>query len=103
MHLSVLTLLKVVTGPLASGAPCLQSPTTANTHTKEQEGDLSKLSKDGDHGKPRASSEAQSNIFVLRKMVEEVFTVLYSKKQEKKKESHPRDLFNCISFFNASF
>ncbi|XP_037544144.1 general transcription factor II-I repeat domain-containing protein 1 [Nematolebias whitei] len=59
-------------------APCLQSPTTANTHTKEQEGDLSKLSKDGDHGKPRASSEVQSNIFVLRKMVEEVFTVLYS-------------------------
>uniref|UniRef100_A0A4W6CU68 GTF2I repeat domain containing 1 n=1 Tax=Lates calcarifer TaxID=8187 RepID=A0A4W6CU68_LATCA len=30
------------------------------------------------HGKPRAPSDAQSNIFVLRKMVEEVFTVLYS-------------------------
>ncbi|XP_013859497.1 general transcription factor II-I repeat domain-containing protein 1 isoform X2 [Austrofundulus limnaeus] len=59
-------------------APCLQNPTTANTHTKEQEGDLSKVSKEGEHGKPRAPSDAQSNIFVLRKMVEEVFTVLYS-------------------------
>uniref|UniRef100_A0AAX7SE70 GTF2I repeat domain containing 1 n=1 Tax=Astatotilapia calliptera TaxID=8154 RepID=A0AAX7SE70_ASTCA len=34
--------------------------------------------KDAEHGKPRAPSDAQSNIFVLRKMVEEVFTVLYS-------------------------
>ncbi|XP_032389769.1 general transcription factor II-I repeat domain-containing protein 1 isoform X1 [Etheostoma spectabile] len=58
--------------------PCLQNLTTANAHTKDQEGDLSKLSKDGEHGKPRAPSDAQSNIFVLRKMVEEVFTVLYS-------------------------
>ncbi|KAK1882967.1 General transcription factor II-I repeat domain containing protein 1 [Dissostichus eleginoides] len=58
--------------------PCLQNVPSANAHTKEQEVDLSKLSKDGDHGKPRAPSEAQSNIFVLRKMVEEVFTVLYS-------------------------
>ncbi|KAI3373996.1 hypothetical protein L3Q82_022561 [Scortum barcoo] len=58
--------------------PCVQSLTTANAHTKDQEGDLSKLSKDGEHGKPRAPSDAQSNIFVLRKMVEEVFTVLYS-------------------------
>ncbi|XP_047199328.1 general transcription factor II-I repeat domain-containing protein 1 isoform X3 [Hippoglossus stenolepis] len=59
-------------------APCLQSLTTANAQTKDQEADLSKLSKDGEHGKPRAPSDAQSNIFVLRKMVEEVFTVLYS-------------------------
>uniref|UniRef100_UPI0037E97EEB general transcription factor II-I repeat domain-containing protein 1 isoform X2 n=1 Tax=Semicossyphus pulcher TaxID=241346 RepID=UPI0037E97EEB len=58
--------------------PCLQNLTTTNAHTKDQEGDLIKLSKDGEHGKPRASSDAQSNIFVLRKMVEEVFTVLYS-------------------------
>ncbi|XP_054482563.1 LOW QUALITY PROTEIN: general transcription factor II-I repeat domain-containing protein 1 [Anoplopoma fimbria] len=58
--------------------PCLQNLTTANAHTKDQEGDLSKLSKDGEHGKSRAPSDAQSNIFVLRKMVEEVFTVLYS-------------------------
>lgn len=53
------------------------NPTTA--HTKEKDGDLGKLSKDGDHGKARTPSDAQSNIFVLRKMVEEVFTVLYSK------------------------
>ncbi|XP_028277412.1 general transcription factor II-I repeat domain-containing protein 1 [Parambassis ranga] len=59
-------------------APCLQSLTTANAHTKDQEGDLSKLTKDSEHGKPRAPSDAQSNIFVLRRMVEEVFTVLYS-------------------------
>ncbi|XP_060912107.1 general transcription factor II-I repeat domain-containing protein 1 isoform X1 [Labrus mixtus] len=59
-------------------APCLQSLTTSNAHTKDQEGDHSKPSKDGDHGKPRAPSDAQSNVFVLRKMVEEVFTVLYS-------------------------
>lgn len=58
--------------------PCLQNVSSANAHTKEQEVDLSILSKDGDQGKPRAPSEAQSNIFVLRKMVEEAFTVLYS-------------------------
>ncbi|XP_072230994.1 general transcription factor II-I repeat domain-containing protein 1 [Leuresthes tenuis] len=58
--------------------PCLQNLTTANAHTKDQEGDLSKVSKDGEHGKQRAPSDAPSNIFVLRKMVEEVFTVLYS-------------------------
>nr|XP_046267747.1 general transcription factor II-I repeat domain-containing protein 1 isoform X3 [Scatophagus argus] len=58
--------------------PCLQNMTTANAHTKDKDGDLSKLSKDSEHGKPRAPSDVQSNIFVLRKMVEEVFTVLYS-------------------------
>ncbi|XP_054586937.2 general transcription factor II-I repeat domain-containing protein 1 isoform X3 [Nothobranchius furzeri] len=58
--------------------PCLQNLTTANAHTKDQEGDVSKLSKDGEHEKARAPSETPSNIFVLRKMVEEVFTVLYS-------------------------
>lgn len=58
----------------------MQNVTTANAHTKDKDGDLSKLSKEGEHGKPRAPSDAQSNIFVLRKMVEEVFTVLYSKK-----------------------
>ena len=64
---------------LSSGAPCLQSLTTANAQTKDQDAELSKLCKDGEHGKTRAPSDAQSNIFVLRKMVEEVFTVLYSK------------------------
>lgn len=58
----------------------MQNVTTGNAHTKDKEGDLSKLSKDGEHGKPRAPPDAQSNIFVLRKMVEEVFTVLYSKR-----------------------
>ncbi|XP_076017408.1 general transcription factor II-I repeat domain-containing protein 1 isoform X2 [Genypterus blacodes] len=58
--------------------PCAQNLTTANAHTKDQEVDHSKLSKEGEHGKPRIPSDAQSNIFVLRKMVEEVFTVLYS-------------------------
>lgn len=80
------------------GVPCLQNPTTANTHTKEQEGDLSKLSKDGEHGKPRAPSDAQSNIFVLRKMVEEVFTVLYSKKTETN-TTPGSDLFRLREFF----
>ncbi|KAM3869632.1 general transcription factor II-I repeat domain-containing protein 1 [Diretmus argenteus] len=58
--------------------PCLQTLTAANAHAKVQDSELSKLSKEGDHGKPRAPSDVQSNIFVLRKMVEEVFTVLYS-------------------------
>lgn len=61
------------------GVPCLQNVTAANAHTKDKEGDLSKASKDGEHGKGRAASDPQANIFVLRKMVEEVFTVLYSK------------------------
>uniref|UniRef100_A0A3P9KG12 GTF2I repeat domain containing 1 n=1 Tax=Oryzias latipes TaxID=8090 RepID=A0A3P9KG12_ORYLA len=57
--------------------PCL--PNAANCHTKEPEADPSKASKDGELGKHRAPSEAaQSSVFVLRKMVEEVFTVLYS-------------------------
>ncbi|XP_029029754.1 general transcription factor II-I repeat domain-containing protein 1 isoform X2 [Betta splendens] len=59
-------------------APCLQNLSVANAHTKDQEGDVSKLTKDGEHGKARAPSDPQSNVFVLRKMVEEVFTVLYS-------------------------
>lgn len=81
VHLLLCWLLKVerdFSSYPASGVPCLQNLTAANSHTKDQEGDLSKLSKDAEHGKPRAPSDAQSNIFVLRKMVEEVFTVLYS-------------------------
>lgn len=58
----------------------MQNVNAASAHTKEKDGDLGKLSKDGDHGKARTPSDAQSNIFVLRKMVEEVFTVLYSKR-----------------------
>uniref|UniRef100_A0A3Q2QBL9 GTF2I repeat domain containing 1 n=1 Tax=Fundulus heteroclitus TaxID=8078 RepID=A0A3Q2QBL9_FUNHE len=59
------------------GTPCLQSLTTANAQTKDQEGEFCKASKDAEHGKQRAPPDPQSNIFVLRKMVEEVFTVLY--------------------------
>ncbi|XP_034033638.1 general transcription factor II-I repeat domain-containing protein 1 isoform X2 [Thalassophryne amazonica] len=59
-------------------ASCLQALTAASAHTKDQEGDHSKVSQDGEHGKLQAPSDVQSNIFVLRKMVEEVFTVLYS-------------------------
>ncbi|XP_033834351.1 general transcription factor II-I repeat domain-containing protein 1 [Periophthalmus magnuspinnatus] len=51
---------------------------TANTnpHTKDQEVDQIKPTKGSEQCQPRASE--QSNIAVLRKMVEEVFTVLYS-------------------------
>ncbi|XP_071027074.1 general transcription factor II-I repeat domain-containing protein 1-like isoform X2 [Oncorhynchus clarkii lewisi] len=57
---------------------CLQGLTTVNAHAKVQESEFSKLGKEGGHGKQRASTDAHSNIFVLRKMVEEVFSVLYS-------------------------
>lgn len=79
LHLLNLALLNCDFCHLALGAPCLQNLTVANAHTKDQDADVSKVTKDGEHGKPRAPSDAQSNIFVLRKMVEEVFTVLYSK------------------------
>ncbi|XP_077360464.1 general transcription factor II-I repeat domain-containing protein 1 isoform X3 [Festucalex cinctus] len=56
------------------------------TPTKDQDVDLGKAGKEGEHGKssrapqlpPPPPPDAQSNIFVLRKMVDEVFTVLYS-------------------------
>lgn len=66
---------------LATGASCLQNVSAApNAHqAKEKDSDLCRPNKDSDFGKSRAPSEPQSNIFVLRKMVEEVFTVLYSK------------------------
>ncbi|XP_061904912.1 general transcription factor II-I repeat domain-containing protein 1 isoform X1 [Entelurus aequoreus] len=60
-------------------APSLPNVTTpANANTKDQEVDLSKASKDAEHGKARVPPDAPSNVFVMRKMVEEVFTVLYS-------------------------
>ncbi|KAJ0061902.1 hypothetical protein NL108_013768, partial [Boleophthalmus pectinirostris] len=55
--------------------PCAQTSNT-NPHTKEQEVEQIKPSKGPEQCQPRASE--QSNIAVLRKMVEEVFTVLYS-------------------------
>ncbi|XP_077402250.1 general transcription factor II-I repeat domain-containing protein 1 isoform X2 [Vanacampus margaritifer] len=64
---------------------CLPSVTA----TKDQDVDLGKAGKEGEHGKssrapqlppplPPPPPDAHSNIFVLRKMVDEVFTVLYS-------------------------
>ncbi|XP_046877037.1 general transcription factor II-I repeat domain-containing protein 1 isoform X3 [Hypomesus transpacificus] len=58
--------------------PCLQTLTSVNSHAKVQEGESSKIAKEASHGKQRASTDTHSNIFVLRKMVEEVFSVLYS-------------------------
>ncbi|KAM8835344.1 general transcription factor II-I repeat domain-containing protein 1 isoform 1-T1 [Synchiropus picturatus] len=57
---------------------CLQNVNSSNSQAKDNEVERSKPSKDGEHAKHRTTSEAQSNIFVLRKMVDEVFTVLYS-------------------------
>ncbi|XP_036380516.1 general transcription factor II-I repeat domain-containing protein 1 isoform X2 [Megalops cyprinoides] len=57
--------------------PSLQTLTASSAHTKAQDSDAAKMGKDG-HAVQRATSESQSNIFVLRKMVEEVFSVLYS-------------------------
>ncbi|CAL9685070.1 unnamed protein product [Knipowitschia caucasica] len=54
--------------------PCVQTQNTSS-HTKDQDGDQIK-SKSSEQCQPRTSD--QSNIAVLRKMVEEVFTVLYS-------------------------
>ncbi|XP_018597600.1 general transcription factor II-I repeat domain-containing protein 1 isoform X2 [Scleropages formosus] len=58
--------------------PCLQTPTAVNAHTKAQDGDAGKTSKDTGHVVQWPSAESHSNVFVLRKMVEEVFSVLYS-------------------------
>ncbi|XP_049598438.1 general transcription factor II-I repeat domain-containing protein 1 isoform X3 [Syngnathus scovelli] len=59
------------------------------TSAKDQDVDLGKAGKEGERAKtaraptlppppPPPQTDAQSNIFVLRKMVDEVFTVLYS-------------------------
>uniref|UniRef100_A0A8C6UFZ0 GTF2I repeat domain containing 1 n=1 Tax=Neogobius melanostomus TaxID=47308 RepID=A0A8C6UFZ0_9GOBI len=55
--------------------PCVQTP-KPDSHPKDQAVDEVKPSKGSESSQPRASD--QSNIAVLRKMVEEVFTVLYS-------------------------
>lgn len=75
---------------MVAGVPCLQNVTAATAHTKDKEGDLSKPSKDGEQAKARAPSDPQANVFVLRKMVEEVFTVLYSKKSPAACASSPQ-------------
>ncbi|XP_042580854.1 general transcription factor II-I repeat domain-containing protein 1-like isoform X5 [Cyprinus carpio] len=58
---------------------CLQALTSMNSHAKVPEVDCSRTGKDcGQPGRQRALTDPHSNIFVLRKMVEEVFSVLYS-------------------------
>lgn len=55
--------------------PCVQTP-KPDSHAKDPAVDEVKPTKGSESSQPRASD--QSNIAVLRKMVEEVFTVLYS-------------------------
>ena len=62
-----------------TGVPCLQALATVNSHSKAREGESSNAVKDAGQGKQRALTDAHSNVFVLRKMVEEVFSVLYSR------------------------
>ncbi|KTG46369.1 hypothetical protein cypCar_00026521 [Cyprinus carpio] len=58
---------------------CLQALTAMNSHAKVPDVDCSRTGKDcGQQGRQRALTDTHSNIFVLRKMVEEVFSVLYS-------------------------
>uniref|UniRef100_W5M2F8 GTF2I repeat domain containing 1 n=1 Tax=Lepisosteus oculatus TaxID=7918 RepID=W5M2F8_LEPOC len=58
--------------------PCLTALPTVIAAAKPQDTEPTKLSKESGQGIQRAPVETQSNIFVLRKMVEEVFSVLYS-------------------------
>lgn len=60
---------------------CLQALNSMNSHSKVPEVDCTRTGKDssGQQGRQRALTDTHSNIFVLRKMVEEVFSVLYSK------------------------
>ncbi|XP_036435744.1 general transcription factor II-I repeat domain-containing protein 1 isoform X1 [Colossoma macropomum] len=58
---------------------CLQALNSVNSHAKVPDAECSRTGKDtGQPGKQRALTDSHSNIFVLRKMVEEVFSVLYS-------------------------
>ncbi|XP_066517041.1 general transcription factor II-I repeat domain-containing protein 1 isoform X2 [Hoplias malabaricus] len=58
---------------------CLQALNSLNSHAKVPDAECSRTGKDtGQSGKQRALTDTHSNIFVLRKMVEEVFSVLYS-------------------------
>ncbi|XP_028823465.1 general transcription factor II-I repeat domain-containing protein 1 [Denticeps clupeoides] len=56
--------------------PCPQAA-AAPSHGKVPDGDASKA-KESCPAKARGSADSHSNVFVLRKMVEEVFSVLYS-------------------------
>ncbi|XP_066551654.1 general transcription factor II-I repeat domain-containing protein 1 isoform X1 [Amia ocellicauda] len=58
--------------------PCLAALPTSNASAKPQDSEPSKLGKDSVPGAARTSAEPPSNMSVLRRMVEEVFSVLYS-------------------------
>ncbi|MBN3309004.1 GT2D1 protein, partial [Amia calva] len=58
--------------------PCLAALPTSNASAKPQDSEPSKLGKDSAPGAARTSAEPPSNMSVLRRMVEEVFSVLYS-------------------------
>ncbi|KAI5608378.1 general transcription factor II-I repeat domain-containing protein 1 isoform X1, partial [Silurus asotus] len=59
---------------------CLQALNSISSHTKVPDTESSRTGKDGlpSAKQQRNLTDAHSNIFVLRKMVEEVFSVLYS-------------------------
>ncbi|XP_053341580.1 general transcription factor II-I repeat domain-containing protein 1 isoform X3 [Clarias gariepinus] len=59
---------------------CLQALNSISSHAKVPDTESSRTGKDGlpPAKQQRALTDAHSNIFVLRKMVEEVFSVLYS-------------------------
>lgn len=67
-----------------TGVSCLQALNSITSHAKAPDTESSRSGKDGLPAakQQRASADAHSNIFVLRKMVEEVFSVLYSKNAE---------------------
>ncbi|KTG36835.1 hypothetical protein cypCar_00007884 [Cyprinus carpio] len=68
-----------ITDLFSTEVSCLQALTSMNSHAKVPEVDCSRTGKDcGQPGRQRALTDPHSNIFVLRKMVEEVFSVLYS-------------------------
>ncbi|XP_026871688.2 general transcription factor II-I repeat domain-containing protein 1 isoform X2 [Electrophorus electricus] len=58
---------------------CLQALNSVNSHAKVTDAECSRAGKESiTPGKQRTLADTHSNIFVLRKMVEEVFSVLYS-------------------------
>lgn len=64
----------------STGVSCLQALNSISSHAKVPDADSDRAGKDGlPPAKQQRAGDAHSNIFVLRKMVEEVFSVLYSK------------------------
>lgn len=73
----------------STGVSCLQALNSISSHAKVPDTESSRTGKDGlpPAKQQRALTDAHSNIFVLRKMVEEVFSVLYSKNLTCKKKT----------------